>query len=225
MEIFVSISGNIGVGKTTLLNLLGELNFPIVKEDTESSLAKTLLENYYERKDEETLLALQEYYFGERIKMFASLKKESKGGFFERCVGEDSIFLWNGVENGIIDEEKARTFLREKQKEIKECGYPDVVVYLKNGVDGLLDNIKERGRSCEQNTSIDRSYLEKLEKGYQRFMEEISGSTKILVVENNCGDFVKAESLVQRVNEVFLEKENGFYFFYSQRITSYGSIS
>lgn len=213
MKIFVSISGNIGVGKTTLLNLLSELNFPVLKEDTESPLAKTLLENYYEKKDEETLLALQEYYFGERIKMFTSLKKESEGGFFERCVGEDSIFLWNGVENGIIDEEKARTFLREKQEKIKECGYPDVVVYLKNGVDGLLDNIKERGRSCEQNTSIDRSYLEKLEKGYQRFMEEISGSTKVLVVENNCGDFVKAESLVQRVNEVFLEEENGFYIF------------
>ena len=87
---------------------------------------------------------------------------------------------------------------------------PDLLVYLHKDVDLLKKNIKNRGRSYEQN--IEEEYLKKLEMGYWEFFKQQSG-LRILVVDTNNIDFVNSEtdyrnliSLIQEDYEIGIHR-------------------
>jgi deoxyadenosine/deoxycytidine kinase len=60
---------------------------------------------------------------------------------------------------------------------------PDVVVYLRAGVDTLLRRIAQRGRACEQN--IDRGYLELLNHAYDEWAARSAPELRFVVVETD----------------------------------------
>ena len=209
MGFTVSISGNIGVGKSTLITSLKELNVDVSEEDTKNPETKKLLTEYYQNLDKQSFINLQTHFANERILMFKEIKE--KGGFIERCVGEDRVFVRSGVVNGIVTEEEANKFIENFSEEEKKVGLPDVVVFLKCSTKGLLRNIEERGR--EEEKKISSQYLEVVEDEYDKFMEEICPLTKILFVENEPGNFIDATSLIEAINKVKLRNKNGYYNF------------
>ena len=223
----VSISGNIGVGKSTLIDKLSHLGYNVSPEIIDQDgKVDGLLKDYYSNMDKPSFFRLQRYFFQMRLSMFQSLcskddenenDNETHGtkkevGIVERCPGEDEVFLYNGLDNGIVSQDDVTEFLKEFDN---SNHLPDIIVYLYNPkVTGLKENIMVRGRKCE--TDISEEYLEKVEKRYEDFMELMSKKTKVLFVENSMEKgFVEAETLMEEVKCVFHNndsKTGKFYF-------------
>lgn len=203
MNITVSIVGNIGAGKSTLLEHLEKNNFKVEKEDVSNPKAKQLLTDYYENKTPENFLKLQRYMFDTRCEMFNSIKRT--GGFMERCLDEDFIFLFNGVKNGIIDENTANDLISEYSNRV----LPDLVIYLAQPVDVLMKNIKTRGRECEKN--IEPEYISKLNESYEEFIKKIRSKTRILILRNiyrETGDYeISISQLEELINNIMNDDE------------------
>lgn len=64
---------------------------------------------------------------------------------------------------------------------------PDLFVFLYHDVERLLENIKKRGRSYEQNISAD--YLQKIQTAYFDFIKQLTDQ-RILIIDVNKLDFV-----------------------------------
>ncbi len=69
----------------------------------------------------------------------------------------------------------------------KEIPKPDLYVYLYQNTDRLLENIKKRGRTYEQN--IESEYLEKIHDGYKSFINTQDG-LNLLIIDVSEMDFV-----------------------------------
>ena len=69
----------------------------------------------------------------------------------------------------------------------KEIPKPDLYVYLYQNTARLLENIKKRGRTYEQN--IESDYLEKIHDGYKGFINS-QGDLNLLIIDVSELDFV-----------------------------------
>ena len=70
----------------------------------------------------------------------------------------------------------------------RDIAKPDLYVYLYQNTDRLLDNIKKRGRSYEQD--ISESYLAKINQGYLDFIKKQQQSN-VRIIDISEMDFVK----------------------------------
>jgi deoxyadenosine/deoxycytidine kinase len=68
---------------------------------------------------------------------------------------------------------------------------PDMYVYLYQNTDRLLQNIKRRGRSYEQEIPAD--YLDKINKGYLDYIKSQT-NLNVLIIDVSERDFVKKQS-------------------------------
>jgi len=177
----VVVSGNIGVGKSTLGGELAEhTGKRLVKEP---SIENPYLAEHYEGKAG-SALACQLWFLATRVQAHAAVK--NKGVVLDRCLDEDRlVFARMQLDSGALSPadgdlyEKLFGMLTELDKVPK----PSVILLLRASVDTLLERIKERGRDCEKN--ISREYLEAIDKYYQRFAVEMALTTCVIVVPWN----------------------------------------
>ena len=69
----------------------------------------------------------------------------------------------------------------------KEITKPELYIYLYQNTDRLLENIKKRGRSYEQN--IEATYLDKIHQGYSTFIKT-EEQLNTLIIDVSDKDFV-----------------------------------
>ncbi len=182
----IIIEGNIGVGKTTLAQKIAidyKLSF------LQESFAKNpYLEKFY--KDPlKYSLAVERFFLKDRI--------EQTNGFWNQNRG-NSISDYN-IQKSLIF---ARQNLNDKDYNVYKKQFdmsytsqnlPDLMVYLHTDIKTLQTQIKKRGRPFEQ--QIKNEYLEKIERGYQKFIQSdlpypvVSISTKNLNFETNKADY------------------------------------
>ena len=82
----------------------------------------------------------------------------------------------------------------------REIARPDLYIYLYQNTDRLLDNIKKRGRSYEQDISED--YLVEINQGYLNMIKNKRGSN-VKVIDISELDFVKnRKDYIQLLNEI-----------------------
>ena len=68
---------------------------------------------------------------------------------------------------------------------------PDLYVYLYQNTERLLENIRQRGRSYEQEIPAD--YLDKINRGYLDYIKSQTG-LNILIIDVSDRDFVKNQA-------------------------------
>ena len=81
----------------------------------------------------------------------------------------------------------------------RQLPQPQLFVYLHNGADQLLQNIKKRNREFELDLSD--TYLNKIARGYFRFMNEATG-LRYLVIETDNLDFVSNSDDFEWINSL-----------------------
>lgn len=74
----------------------------------------------------------------------------------------------------------------------KEVPRPDLYIYLYQNTERLLENIKKRGRSYEQN--IEEEYLKKIDKGYLEFIKNQKTHRNVKIIDISGLDFVENRS-------------------------------
>ncbi|MEO0075603.1 MAG: deoxynucleoside kinase [candidate division WOR-3 bacterium] len=182
---YLAIEGMIGVGKTALATKIAErLKARLVTEEVDEN---PFLANFYQ--DMRTYaLATQLFFLLSRHRQQQQLSQQSL--FQQKIVTDyafvkDRIFAYiNLSEHEITLYEKIYSFLE------KDILKPDLIVYLQAPVEILIERIRKRGRSYEQD--IDPDYLQVLSDAYNRFFLHYD-ATPLLIVNTTNIDFVKNE--------------------------------
>jgi deoxyadenosine/deoxycytidine kinase len=188
MKKHLIVAGNIGVGKSSLVELLAErLGFMPYYEPVAEN---PYLSDFYADM-ERWAFHSQLFFLSHRLKSHICLMRESASVIQDRSVYEDAeIFARNLMLQGSIGEREWEVYMDLYRTMIETIPAPDLVVYLRASVRTLQKRIAMRGRGFE--AAIPDAYLEGLNELYEEWIDGFTLSP-ILVVPADRLDFV-AES-------------------------------
>jgi deoxyadenosine/deoxycytidine kinase len=183
---YIVVEGPIGVGKTTLVNLLAEVfEGSMVMERAEEN---PFLSKFYGNTDKfafqtQIFFLLTRYQQQQEI-LQAELFRQNI--FSDYLFAKDRIFAYlNLSEDELVLYEWIYQLL--DQRVVK----PDLVIYLQAPVHVLLRRIRKRALWYEK--EMDQEYLEKVSKAYNTFFFHYQ-DTPLLVVNTSNIDFVHREA-------------------------------
>jgi deoxyadenosine/deoxycytidine kinase len=178
---FIGIAGNIGVGKTTMTDILA--NRFGWKAYYESVIDNPYLEDFYGDMKRWSF-NLQIYFLSHRFKTHKIMTESGFSSIQDRTIYEDvEIFARNLFEMNNMskrDWENYRALFDIMTSYLKK---PDLIIYLRASVDTLLTRIKKRSRGFESTISPD--YIYRLNIAYERWIKRAQGQYPIKIVETD----------------------------------------
>jgi len=182
---FIAIAGNIGVGKSTLVDLLcQQLGWEPFFEDFVDN--PYLADFYADMKA--WAFHSQVFFLSRRLHDLRRLMDYPRTVVQDRSVYEDAeIFAKNLYRQGNISERDWKTYRELYQVLTELLPPPDLVVYLNASVPTLLQRIAQRGREYEK--SIAPDYLKRLNILYDEWLADFN-LCPILIVPADRLDFV-----------------------------------
>lgn len=195
---FLVIEGNIGAGKTTLAKMIaGEMNAKLVLEQFADN---PFLPKFYDDPDRYSF-PLELSFLADR---YNQIKKDVfNPELFQSFTIADYFFAKSAIfaQNTLKDDEY-RLFRQIFDIVFESMPKPDLYVYLHADTDKLLQNIRNRGRSYEQNITGD--YLDKIRSGYFTFFKQIS-SFPVLIIDISKIDFVTEPDKYQELKTAIFQ--------------------
>eukprot|EP01104_Vermistella_antarctica_P019175 TRINITY_DN7395_c0_g1_i1.p1 TRINITY_DN7395_c0_g1~~TRINITY_DN7395_c0_g1_i1.p1 ORF type:complete len:252 (-),score=61.78 TRINITY_DN7395_c0_g1_i1:85-816(-) len=199
--LFISISGLIGAGKTTLATALGkELNQPVYYEGVIDN--KYLADFYLDMS--KYSFPLQVYLLNERFRQHQQIIWQGKGGVQDRTIYEDSVFAKMLRDSGMMEARDYDTYVSLFNNMSNFMRKPNVIVHLDVKPQQSYDRIKARARNCE--STIPLEYLEKLYEAYEEFIKEIS--RVIPVIKVDWSEFHSAEDMAKMIKREYMKMGN-----------------
>lgn len=199
---FIGIAGNIGVGKTTMTDIIAK-RFGW-RAYYESVIDNPYLEEFYENMKRWSF-NLQVYFLSHRFRTHKDMTDASGSAIQDRTIYEDvEIFARNLYDMGNMsqrDWDNYRALFDIMTSYLKK---PDLILYLRATVDTLLTRIKKRSRDFER--EISPEYIYSLNLSYERWIREESKRNRILIVEtdnfNVFEDEEKLEEILRKIREI-----------------------
>ena len=115
----------------------------------------------------------------------------------DRTIYEDAnIFADNLHQMGLISSRDFDTYMKIYDLATNLIPQPDLLIYLRASVPTLISQIQKRGRAYEM--SIDESYLERLNKKYNHWIDNIYEG-EVMTVDIDHEDFVMNPAVIDRV--------------------------
>lgn len=181
----IAVAGNIGAGKTTLVNkLAAHYDW---KPRFEAVDNNPYLEDFYHDMTK-WAFPLQIFFLNSRFNHILDIHGEDGTIIQDRTIYEDAyIFAKNLKESGYLSERDYDTYFDLFQSMSKMIEPPDLLIYLRAGIPKLTEQIARRGRGYENTISI--KYLEDLNRHYEEWIGDYSEG-KLLVVDVNDLDYV-----------------------------------
>lgn len=184
---FIAIEGNIGAGKTTLAHKIAD-DFN-AKKILERFADNPFLPKFY--KDQARYaFPLEMSFLADRYQQISD-DLAQLDLFKDFIVADYHIFKSLIFAKVTVTEDEFRLYRKLFEIIYKEIPKPDLYIYLYQNTERLLQNIKKRGRSYEQ--EIPSEYLEKINQGYFDFIKT-HPDLNILVLDVSDRDFVKNQS-------------------------------
>ena len=195
---YIAIEGNIGAGKTTLSNMIGdEFNARLVLERFADN---PFLPKFYEDKDRYAF-PLEMSFLADRYQQLSD--DLAQFDLFKTLIVSDYYIFKSLIFSQItLQKDEFNLYRRMFDVMYKEIAKPDLYIYLYQNTDRLLENIKKRGREYEKN--IQPGYLDKIHKGYFNFIKS-QQDLNTLVIDVSEMDFVKNKEdyneILKRIKE------------------------
>ena len=204
MKRFVAIAGNIGVGKSTLTELLSRrLDWEPFYEAVNDN---PYLTDFYEDMERWSFHS-QIYFLSRRLRHHWQLLQRANSVVQDRTVYEDAeIFARNLYGQGSINERDYQTYCELYEVVTTVLPPPDLIVYLSASVATLKERIRKRGRSYEQNIST--AYLGQLNELYEGWITGFS-LCPVLTVPSDALNFVANHDHLELITEKILERLHG----------------
>jgi 2-amino-4-hydroxy-6-hydroxymethyldihydropteridine diphosphokinase len=193
---YIAIEGNIGAGKTTLSTKLAEdCNAKLVLERFADN---PFLPKFY--KDQSRYaFPLEMSFLADRYQQLSDDLAQFDL-FKDFVVADYHIFKSLIFAKVTLQEDEYRLYKTMFDIIHKEMPKPDLYVYLYQNTERLLENIKKRGRSYEQ--EIPANYLEKINQGYLDYIKTQT-DLNVMIIDVSDLDFVKKqEDYVFLLNEI-----------------------
>ena len=180
---YIAIEGNIGAGKTTFSKLMAERTGS--KLILERFAENPFLERFYDDPESHGF-SVELAFVADRFKQLGEVLG-SRNLFRQNVIADYNfakslIFAKANLPNNEFTLFKTMFRLMEAQ-----IPSPEVVAILNPGIEKVKTQIKERGRSYEQD--LPEGYLEKIDKGYLSYYKHHRGS-RILLIDTSELDFV-----------------------------------
>lgn len=195
---FITIEGNIGVGKTTLAHLLSKrLNARLVLEQFADN---PFLAKFYENPGQNAF-PLELFFMAERYKQLKDLVHTKD--LFQSITISDYLFtkclLFAKVN---LPEEEFVLYQRLFDIIHQQIIQPDILIYLHAPVSHLQGNIRRRGRSYEQ--AIPDEYLFNIQQTYTSYIKQ--HNLKTLFVDASNADFLNNDKHIDVIMDA-LDKD------------------
>jgi len=195
---YICIEGPTGIGKTTIANILSEVfqDTHLILENFENNL---FLNDYYKNNKYffETELSFLLIHFHQICMALNSGNSVLISDFFiEKDLLFGEVFIQNQAELIILKDVCACL----SEKIIK----PDLVICLSGSNELIYNRIKSRNRDFEETISFD--FVDKLNKGYKSFFEDIKKRFNTICIDMNTNNFLEDSSLIAKLgNQIISE--------------------
>lgn len=193
----VSIAGNIGVGKSTLVGILSEEfgwqpYYELVADHP-------YLDDYY-RDRERWGFHSQIWFLSQRFEQHLEIADTPVSVCQDRSIYEDyEVFVKGLLEQGIFSHRDFRTYRRLFNALIQRITPPTLLVYLRASVPTLITRINGRDRQSERGIPTD--YLEQLNGTYAEWIRRFE-ICPVLTIETDELDFAHDPTARREVVEL-----------------------
>lgn len=191
---FITIAGNIGVGKSTLTQLLADYIGwePVFEAVTENPY----LADFYADMSRWSFQS-QVFFLARRLQQHHALLQRPTSAIQDRSVYEDAeIFARNLYAQGALSARDWQCYTDLYHTLSAILTPPDLVIYLRATVPTLRRRIFQRGRAYEQ--AIADDYLARLNEYYDEWALNFSLSP-VLTVETDNLDYIHDETHLAQI--------------------------
>lgn len=192
---YIALEGPIGVGKTSLAQLLAEeFKGRVLLEEVDEN---PFLGNFYTDK--------KKYAFQTQLFFLLSRYKQQKD------LGQQELFYSTVIADYLFAKDKIFAYLNLDENELAlyeqiyrlldaRIPKPDMVIYLQANTEALVERIRKRNKAYEK--GIEEGYIERLVDAYNRYFFYYA-DTPLLVVNTSDIDFVNSPGdLANMINEI-----------------------
>jgi deoxyadenosine/deoxycytidine kinase len=202
---YLAVEGPIGVGKTSLVKLLGKkLGAKMVLEEYENN---PFLEDFY-NDPERFAFQTQLFFLMNRYRQQQDLRQVD---MFHNLLITDYMFIKDRLFASLNLNDKELS-LYDTVANLLERNVlkPDMVIYLQADTQTLMRNISRRGRDFESNMSFE--YLDALSQVYNEYFFKYQ-ETPLIIINTNNIDFVHNNADLEEVINYIREPISGTKFF------------
>ena len=202
---YVAIEGTIGVGKTSLANLLSEkLSAKLVLEAFEDN---PFLSDFYE-DPERHAFQTQLWFLLQRYQQQQDLRQVD---MFQNLVITDYMFVKDRLFASLnLNEKEMSLYDTVANMMERNVIQPDLVIFLQADIGTLMKNISKRGRDIEKNISED--YIDALNQVYNEYFFRYQ-DTQLVIINTNNIDFVNNHKDLEEVINYIRQPVTGTKFF------------
>ena len=189
---FISIEGNIGSGKTSLVNkIINDFKGKVILEEFAEN---PFLPDFY-KDPEKHAFPLEMFFMAERFQQLSS-NINHQDLFSELTVADYSFFKSKLFAQNNLKENELDLFNRLYNIMFSSIKKPDLLIYLHSDIKRLQQNIKKRGRQYERN--ISDNYLKSIETRYFNYINKQS-SYNVLILDVTNVNFIKDQSIYAEI--------------------------
>ncbi|MEE4162344.1 MAG: deoxynucleoside kinase [Woeseiaceae bacterium] len=193
MKRSIAIAGNMGVGKSTLVEFLARTYD--VKPFYEPNDENPYLKDFY-RDMRGWAFQSQLYFLANKFRLHQALDRQPGVVALDRTIFEDAeIFATALYQMRKISKRDWETYRGFYEAILDAIRPPDLLIYLKCSMRTLKTRIRLRGRQMEQD--VPASYLKRLDRLYEAWIADYSMSD-VLVLETDRLDYI--HDLVHRLD-------------------------
>lgn len=202
----VLVAGNIGAGKTSLTERIGQrLGWHTAYESVSDN--PYLADFYADMRA--WAFHLQVFFLEHRAEQHLELAQDPRSAIVDRSIYEDAHIFARALHHlGHLDERDYRTYLRLYDLVVRRLPPPDLLIYLQAPVPVLLERIRRRGRAMEQ--GITEAYLALLDRFYREWLASFD-LCPVLTIRSDDVNFVDEpehlDLVIRRMQDKLAGKE------------------
>ena len=202
---YIAIEGPIGVGKTSLANLMSkELSARLVREEFDEN---PFLPDFY--KDPERFAFQTQLFF--LLQRYRQQQELRQVDMFQKLLITDYMFVKDRLFASLnLGEKEMQLYDTVANLLERNIIKPDLVIYLQADTDTLMKNIAKRGREME--TGITYEYIDALSQVYTEYFFR-DQDTPLVIINTNNIDFVHNEDDLKEVIKYIRQPVSGTKFF------------